>query len=220
MLHADSSAIAMRQAASDGVQNNMPCTVQLKRPGNRQVEPPSGRPVTRQSHVTPPGESKSKNKRARKQEAPNGMIGRTAPRAAAAGVADWTPQYIAEQQANDPDKGSAIEWLSSSNRPPASPALRALWQQFESLVMRNGAVYRIFHNFDGSVRNYQLVLPNSKKVVFLEMVHADAAGHLKFVECLEHVQKRAWWFTKARPQIVYSVVYSIYSTLITTRAAT
>jgi len=67
-----------------------------------------------------------------------GIIGCTAPHAAAAGVADWMPKYIAEQQANDPHIGPAIKWLNLGARPswetvkPASLALRALWQQFES----------------------------------------------------------------------------------------
>jgi hypothetical protein len=70
-----------------------------------------------------------------------------------------------------------------------------LWQQYESLIVRDNVLYRIFHNFDGSVAYYQLVLPSNLKVAFLEMVHADAAGHLKFAKCIYHVQRRAWWFT-------------------------
>jgi transposase InsO family protein len=131
-------------------------------------------------------------------------MGRTAPQAAEAGVGNWSPEYIAEQQAIDPDIAPALQWLKDNNRPPwetvkpASPALRALWQQYESLIMRNGAIHRIFHNFDGSVQYYQLVLPSSIKVVFLEMIHAEAAGHLKFVKCLAYVQRRAWWYTWRR----------------------
>ena len=199
MLHTDSSATAFKQVVSDGVtvtgEPSMPGNVRLEHADNALVEPP--------------GESHGKQKRARKQNSFNGIIGRTAPQAAAAGVANWTPEYIVEQQANDPDIGPAIKWLDLGARPswevvkPASPALRALWQQFESLVIRDGAVYRIFHNFDGSVRYYQLVLPNSMKVVFLEMVHADAAGHLKLFKCIEHVQKRAWWFTWKRDLKLY-----------------
>jgi hypothetical protein len=140
MLYTDSSATAFKQVVSDGVtgESSMPGNVRLEHAG---------------ALVEPPGESHGKQKRARKQNSSNGIIGRTAPQAAAAGVANWTPEYIVEQQANDPDIGPAIKWLDLGARPsweivkPASPALRALWQQFESLVIRDGAVYRIFHKF-------------------------------------------------------------------------
>ena len=70
----------------------------------------------------------------------------------------------------------------------------SLWQ----LIVRDNVLYRIFHNFDGSVAYNQLVLPSNLKVAFLEMVHADTAGHLKFAKCIDHVQRRAWWFSWRR----------------------
>jgi Integrase zinc binding domain len=100
--------------------------------------------------------------------------------------------------------GPAITWLNYGQRPTwddvkaTSPVLRALWQQFDSLVLRNGAVHRVFHDSNGSVKHYQYVLPKVLKVAFLELVHADAAGHLKFVKCIEHVQRRAWWYAWRR----------------------
>jgi transposase InsO family protein len=42
------------------------------------------------------------------------------------------------------------------------------------------------------------VLPSDLKIPFLELVHSDAAGHLKFAKCIEHVTRRAWWFTWRR----------------------
>ena len=130
------------------------------------------------------------------------MLSRTAPGAVAAGANHWTPAYLAEQQAYDSDIGPALAWIEGGHRPnwnevkSRSPALRSLWQQYESLVMRDGVLNRIFHNFDGSVSHYQVVLPSSLKVAFLELIHADAAGHLRsYVKCAEHVQRRAWWST-------------------------
>ena len=40
---------------------------------------------------------------------------------------------------------------------------------------------------------YQLISPAEIKVPFLELVHNDAAGHLKFAKCLQRVVRRAWW---------------------------
>jgi transposase InsO family protein len=134
-----------------------------------------------------------------------GIFSRTAPQAVEAGIAEWTPAFLAQQQLADPDIGPAFVWLEDGGVRPSwdlikssSPALRALWQQYESLVIRNRVICRIFHNFDGSVAYYQLVLPSSLKVPFLEAVHADTVGHLKFAKCVEHVQRRAWWFTWRR----------------------
>ena len=132
------------------------------------------------------------------------MVQRTAAQAVSEGVQQWSPAYIAEQQAADPDIEPALSWIISNQRPswdsvkPCSPALRSLWQQYESLVVRDGVLHRIFHNTDASVLYYQVVLPKSLKVSFLELIHADAAGHLKFVKCIPHVQRRAWWHTWRR----------------------
>jgi len=79
-----------------------------------------------------------------------------------------------------------------------SPFQRSIWQQYESLVLCEGALYRVFHDTDGLALYYQLVLPASLKVALLELIHADAAGHLKFAKCLEHVTRRAWCSTWQR----------------------
>jgi transposase InsO family protein len=65
-------------------------------------------------------------------------------------------------------------------------------------VTKDGALYRIFHDVNGMALFYQYVLPASLKVSFLELIHADAAGHLKFAKCIEHVMRRAWWLSWRR----------------------
>ena len=133
-----------------------------------------------------------------------GRLHRVAPSAASRQVEQWSTEFLAERQRADSDIGPAINWVADNTRPrweevrPASPALRALWQQYESLVMLDGVLHRIFHYADGTVKFYQLVLPTSLKVDFLELIHADAAGHLKFKKCVDHVQRRAWWYTWRR----------------------
>ena len=128
-----------------------------------------------------------------------GLIHRTAPNAAARQVGQWSPEFLAKCQQDDADIGPAIKWANEGTRPtweevrPASPMLRSLWQQYESLVLIDGVLHRIFHYADGSAKYYQLVLPAVLMADFLEMIHADAAGHLKFNKCLEHVRSRAWW---------------------------
>jgi len=103
-------------------------------------------------------------------------------------------------QLKDNDIGPAILWVERNAKPPwsdvqsQSPMLRALWQEFDSLVLLNGVLYRLFYDHRGLVLCYQLILPGEIKVPFLELVHNDAAGHLKFAKCLQHVVRRAWWW--------------------------
>jgi len=139
-----------------------------------------------------------------------GLLQHTAGSALTAGAADWSAEYIAGQQRDDPDIGPAFSWCEEGGgRPPwsevksRSPALRAIWQQWESIVLRSGIMHRIFHDTNGDALYYQVVIPYSMKVPFLELCHADAAGHLKLKKCIGHVQRRAWWFTWRRDLQVY-----------------
>ena len=59
--------------------------------------------------------------------------------------------------------------------------------------MIDGVLYRSFFDASGIVTCFQLILPAELKVPFLELVHNDAAGHLKYTKCLQHVMRRAWW---------------------------
>jgi transposase InsO family protein len=153
----------------------------------------SGRP----DHVimTSPRGTYRPNERVTK---PVGLFAKTAPHAASLGVSTWTPEYLASEQLNDPDIGPAFHWLSDglpdwNEMKCKGSALRSLWRQWESIIIQNGVLYRIFYNIDGTTKLLQLILPRSLKLIFLEMVHCDAAAHLKFAKCLEHVRTRAWW---------------------------
>jgi len=134
----------------------------------------------------------------------NSLIDKTVDRETAMEVSKWSPAYLKQEQLADADIAPALTWLNGDGRPDfsevesSSPALRALYQQYESLILRDGVVYRIFHNVDTTVKYYQLVLPRSLKVPFLEMLHSDTAGHLKYVKCVPHVANRAWWFSWKR----------------------
>ena len=137
-----------------------------------------------------------------------GLLGRVAPMAVAAGIEGWSPEFIAQQQQQDRDIAPVFEWIANG-RPDwntvksSSPALRALFQQFESIIVRDGCLYRIFHNCDGSTDHLQLILPHSMKIPFLELIHASAAGHLKTDKCIYHIMRRAWWYNFKRDVKVY-----------------
>jgi len=79
----------------------------------------------------------------------------------------WDLAYIAKQQRADADIGPAMSWIDNGERPKwvsvkgASPALRALYQQYESLLMIDCVLYRSYYDVNGSIHNNQLVLPIS-----------------------------------------------------------
>jgi len=72
------------------------------------------------------------------------LINKTAGKSVALQVDGWTPAYLREQQRADADIAPALSWLEGVEGRPewstvaaASPALCALYQQFESLVLRD-----------------------------------------------------------------------------------
>ena len=128
-------------------------------------------------------------------------MGRTVPAATAAGCNNWSPTLIREHQENDPDIAEALSWVENGQKPPwrsvlsKSPMIRSLWRQFDSLVLRDRVLCRIFHSNNGTVKYYQTVMPRTLRLALLELIHADAAVHLKLAKSLAHllIQRRAWW---------------------------
>ena len=138
-------------------------------------------------------------KGARKDEPPTGLLGRTAPNAAA-NIQAWDPVRLREAQLQDPDIAGVLTAVETNAKPSwaelksVSPALRALFQQYDSLVVVEGVLYRVFYDVRGSVRYYQLVLPHSLKRDFLQLIHCDLCGHMCAEKCKPEVQKRSWWY--------------------------
>jgi transposase InsO family protein len=126
--------------------------------------------------------------------------------AAAAGHADsWTHEFLAEEQEADCDIAPVRAMIMKDEPKPSwdsvrhlSPALKALYQQYESLVVRDGVLYRVFYDQTGAVNWYQLVLPRSLRMSLLDLIHGDQAGHLKFGKCVPLVQRQAWWHSWRR----------------------
>ena len=105
---------------------------------------------------------------------------------------------------NDCDIGPAVMWVESANRSAwsvvegASPTLRSLWQKFDSLVVQDSVLYMLFYNAPGLMNHAELILPSELKLPFSELIHADAAGHLKYQKCVPRVRRQAWWLTWKR----------------------
>ena len=129
---------------------------------------------------------------------PIGLLGRTAPDAAA-NLGAWDPPQLRQEQLHDPDIASVIGSVETNTKPSwaelqsMSPALRALYHQYDSLVIVEGVLYRVFYDACGSVKYYQLVLPHNLQKHFLQLIHNDMCGHLGAKKCRPLVQKHAWW---------------------------
>jgi len=98
---------------------------------------------SRPQTTTPLSEPKrTRKKRARLKKAKKeGWLTKSAPDVERESVSMWDLAYIAEQQRADADIGPAMSWIDNGERPKwvsvkvASPALRALYQQYESLLI-------------------------------------------------------------------------------------
>lgn len=170
---------------------------------------PSGNGVSHPAYldlvldVRPDNFKLSGGRRKQKQNKPIGLLGRTAP-TAAANLQCWNSEQLHNYQLHDSDINPAIHWVESGVRPPwnevqsSSPALRALYRQFHSLVLINGVLYRIFHDPSGDVKHYQVILPHALKRSFFELIHCDMCAHLGFAKCLPVIRRFAWWYSCKR----------------------
>jgi len=129
---------------------------------------------------------------------PTGLLARTSP-TAAAHLEAWNPIQLREAQLHDTDIAGALMAVESGRKPHqseakcVSPALRSLYNQFDTLLVLDGVLHRIFYDTNGAVQHYQLVMPHSLKRDFLELVHNDLCAHLGVKKCRPQVQRRAWW---------------------------
>ena len=118
-------------------------------------------------------------------------------------ASQWTKGELVRLQHEDADVKPAVLWCTEGHRPDwremsaASLFTPALWRQFESLILIDGIVHRIFHDTKGNTVHNQLVLPYVLKTPLLSLVHTDVAGHLKLEKCVPHVTCRAWWLSWA-----------------------
>ena len=89
----------------------------------------------------------------------------------------------------------ALIWVEKGEKPPRKEVqskaqmVKALWRQFESLVLRERVLYKIFHDKNDFLSHCQVVLSKSLRSQYLELVHNDASGHLKQAKSAEQVQR-------------------------------
>jgi hypothetical protein len=120
----------------------------------------------------------------------------------------WTNEYLVSRQEEDSDLTKVKEWLNQGKPPweevrSGSPAMKAYWQQFDSLFLRDGVIRRRLEAIGAGVIREQLVLPRSLRGVLIKLVHCGVAGHLGVFKTQAHVGRRAYWYHWRRDVALY-----------------
>ena len=114
---------------------------------------------------------------------------------------DSAEESMAKLQQEDPDIGPILQLrLRQVEQPPAeevlsqSEAVKVLWGQWHSLVLKNEVLYRKLESKNGRPSALQLVVPAVKKAEFIGKCHQGmTGGHRAFRSTLEQVKRRGFW---------------------------
>ncbi|UYV63913.1 K02A2.6-like [Cordylochernes scorpioides] len=114
---------------------------------------------------------------------------------------EWTPASCRTSQQKDLNIGPILESKENGNLRPSweiisdkSPALKALWAQWDSLRVENGLLKRVWESADGRSTKMQLVVPEVKIPCVLREVHSGASGsHFGVTKTLRKVRERFYW---------------------------
>ncbi|UYV73470.1 K02A2.6-like [Cordylochernes scorpioides] len=114
---------------------------------------------------------------------------------------EWTPASCRASQQQDLNIGPILESKENGNLRPSweiisdkSPALKALWAQWDSLRVESGLLKRVWESADGRSTKMQLVVPEVKIPCVLREVHSGASGsHFGVTKTLRKVRERFYW---------------------------
>jgi len=109
------------------------------------------------------------------------------------GISNFWPR----NEEKNPEIGPAMEWVSTRQRlpweevKPRGLALCALWRQYESLVLKDNVLCRIFHKADKTADFCQTIMPVLFRLSFMALIHGNSAAYLKFITSSEHLARKA-----------------------------
>ncbi|UYV74279.1 K02A2.6-like [Cordylochernes scorpioides] len=114
---------------------------------------------------------------------------------------EWTPASCRASQQQDLNIGPILDSKENGNLRPSweiisngSPALKALWAQWDSLRVESGLLKRVWESADGRSTKMQLVVPEVKIPCVLREVHGGASGsHFGVTKTLRKVRERFYW---------------------------
>ena len=117
----------------------------------------------------------------------------------------WPSRYdkakLRMLQLQDPDLSPVLKWMEQGSRPfgqvvcQSSPDTRHYWNLWESLLVKDGVLFREFIRKDGSGTHLQLLVPAKLREEVLCMMHdSKLAGHLGKKKTREKTLQRYYWF--------------------------
>ena len=111
-----------------------------------------------------------------------------------------SPQPFSEIQAKDYVLSKVLQWLQFQHKPDKTELfgepteLLGYWHQFDSLVLKNRCVHRIFEDANGLTLFYQLCVPKAEVSQILTMLHNDpSGGHLGVAKTIHRARQRFYW---------------------------
>ena len=111
-------------------------------------------------------------------------------------------KVIRDEQQKDAVTGTIITLLMDSFRTPTwedvascDRETQQLFAQRQTLEVKDGILYRLFQNTDGTVKHYQVVVPRSLRPAFLAETHgARMTGHFGTLKSQEQLRRYAYWY--------------------------
>ncbi|KAJ8981436.1 hypothetical protein NQ317_015638 [Molorchus minor] len=95
---------------------------------------------------------------------------------------NWETKKLREEQQNDVDIKPFIAWKEEGTRPEwkdisnKSTTLKGYWAIWDSLIVENGILKRLWENTDGKEIRKQIVLPRARVNEVLQEVHGGVGG--------------------------------------------
>jgi len=110
-------------------------------------------------------------------------------------------ENLREEQRKDGELKLIIEWIEDPEKVPGtdelrthSPKVQQMWAQRPNLEMRDKILYRRFVKPDGSLQHWQIIVPKSLQMAFLDAVHSGAwNGHPGIEQTRLKLQEIAYW---------------------------
>ncbi|KAJ7992703.1 hypothetical protein DPEC_G00281430 [Dallia pectoralis] len=105
-----------------------------------------------------------------------------------------------EKQEEDSELSMVLQWVQEGRRPsreevgPLSPAVKGLWAGFSELRLTEGVLQRGWKAPATREVTWQVVVPNSMRMLVLEQLHGGAgAGHFGPTKTLRRLRKGFYW---------------------------
>ena len=113
----------------------------------------------------------------------------------------WNVEQMRNEQASDPGIGKFYSIMQNNEQPPTPDELiredritKAYCQQWDSMKLINGVLYRRFESPDGLRERLQLVVPASAREELIKGCHTGhTGGHLGVRRTRAQVILRGYW---------------------------